>query len=40
MHLKHWVRCRFYRHYRTGKLMDAWEYGYPYWTFLAKIRKP
>lgn len=22
---------RFYRHYRTGKLMDAYEYGYWGW---------
>ncbi len=22
---------RFFKHWRTGKIMDAWEYGYKAW---------
>ena len=32
------IYCRYYRHYRTGKLMDAWEYGYQSWRFLRKSK--
>ena len=28
-----------YRHYRTGKLMYAWKYGYKAWPFSAKKKK-
>lgn len=23
--------CRFFTHWRSGKVMDAWEYGYKAW---------
>ena len=28
-----------YRHYRTGKLMDARKYGYKAWPFPARKKK-
>jgi hypothetical protein len=28
--------CVRYRHYRTGKIMDARKYGYKAWSFLRK----
>lgn len=39
------VRCKAvyvkqYRHYRTGKLMVATEYGYTVWRFTCRCRKP
>lgn len=30
-----WVFRTTYRHYRTGKIMRARDYGYKAWTFLA-----
>jgi hypothetical protein len=30
---------RWYRHYRTGKLMDAHEYGYEAWPFGCRCRR-
>lgn len=37
-----WVRSgrtRFFTHYRTGKRMDAWEYGYKCWPFSTSNRR-
>ena len=31
-----WVYCRSYRHYRSGKLMIASDYGYEAWAFLVR----
>lgn len=31
---------RVYRHYRTGKLMDARKYGYQAWPFGCRCAKP
>ena len=29
---------RYFRHYRTGKLMDAWDYGYKGWPIRCKAK--
>jgi hypothetical protein len=34
-----YVFVKSYKHYRTGKLMIASEYGYTCWRFLSKKKK-
>lgn len=33
-----WVYRRYFRHYRTGKLMEAKKYGYEAWAFLVRVK--
>lgn len=34
-----YIFCTEYRHYRTGKIMRASDYGYKYWRFPIRKRK-
>ena len=34
-----YVFCTEYKHYRTGKIMRAKDYGYAFWKFPVRKRK-
>lgn len=33
-----WIFCREYRHWRSGKIMRAADYGYEAWYFLVRCK--